>query len=56
MDEARLYEGLLALIPTALFLPLGMRMTNLFSTKLFNRIIIFLIVIMEIKLVWQDIL
>jgi len=54
MDEARLYEGLLALIPTALFLPLGMRMTNMFSTKLFNRIIISLIVIMEIKLIWRD--
>ncbi|NQU71298.1 MAG: sulfite exporter TauE/SafE family protein [Rhodospirillales bacterium] len=56
MSEARLYEGLLALIPTALFLPLGMRMTNLFSTKIFNRIIICLIVIMEIKLIWRDIL
>jgi uncharacterized membrane protein YfcA len=52
MTEARLYEGLLALIPTVLFLPLGMRMTNLFSTKIFSRIIIFLIIIMEIKLIW----
>jgi uncharacterized protein len=56
MNEARLYEGLLALIPTALFLPLGMRVTNLFSTKMFNRIVIILIVIMEIKLIWGDIL
>lgn len=56
MDQARFSEGLLALIPTALFLPLGMRMTNLFSTKIFNRLIIFLIVFMEIKLIWRDIL
>jgi uncharacterized membrane protein YfcA len=56
LDEARLTEGLLALIPTVLFLPLGMRMTNLISAKLFNRIIILLIVIMELKLVWGAIL
>lgn len=52
MDQARLYEGLLALIPTAVFVPLGMRLTHRFSTKMFNRIIILLIVLMEIKLIW----
>ncbi len=53
MDAARLQEGLLALVPTALFLPFGMRMTRRIGTRIFNRLIVGLIVVMEAKLIWQ---
>jgi len=46
-------QGLLALIPVVVFVRLGMRMTRLISAKLFDRLIIGLIVVMEGKLVWQ---
>ncbi len=52
-DQERALQGLLALIPVVIFVRLGMRMTRLISAKLFDRLIIGLIVVMELKLVWQ---
>ena len=53
MDRTRLLQGLIAVIPTVIFVPLGMRMTRLISAKLFNRMIIALVIAMEIRLIWQ---
>ena len=53
MDQERMIQGLLALIPTMLFTPLGMRTTRLISQKLFSRLIVGLVMIMEAKLAWQ---
>lgn len=53
MDQARLMQGLIAVIPVVIFVPLGMRMTKLVSARLFNRMIIALVIAMEIKLIWQ---
>ena len=36
-----------------LFTPLGMRTTRLISQKLFSRLIVGLVMIMEAKLAWQ---
>ena len=52
-DQERVLQGLLALIPVVVFVRLGMRMTRLISAKLFDRLILGLIVVMEGKLVWQ---
>ncbi len=52
-DLERVLQGLLALIPVVVFVRLGMRMTRLISARLFDRLIIGLIVVMEGKLVWQ---
>ena len=52
-DQERVIQGLLALIPVVIFVRLGMRMTRLISAKLFDRLIIGVIVLMEAKLVWQ---
>ena len=52
-DQERAMQGLLALIPVVIFVRLGMRMTRMISAKLFDRLIIGLIVVMEGKLVWQ---
>ncbi len=52
-DQERLAQGLLALIPVVVFVRVGMRMTRLISAKLFDRLIIGLIVVMEGKLAWQ---
>jgi len=52
-DQERVMQGLLALIPVVIFVRLGMRMTRLISAKLFDRLIIGVIVAMEGKLVWQ---
>ncbi len=48
-----LAQGLIALIPVAIFLPIGMRVTPHISKRWFNRVIVTLIVIMELKLIWQ---
>lgn len=53
MDRTRFIEGLLALIPMAMFLPVGMRMSRHIGARTFNRLIIGLVVVMEIKLIWQ---
>jgi uncharacterized membrane protein YfcA len=52
-DQDRLLQGLLALIPVVVFVRIGMRLTRYISAKLFDRLILGLIVIMEAKLVWQ---
>ena len=52
-DTERVAQGLLALIPVVVFVRLGMRMTRRVSARLFDRVIIGLIVVMEGKLVWQ---
>jgi hypothetical protein len=56
LDVQRLGEGLLAVIPTLLFVPLGMRMTRLLSPQLFNRIIIACVVAMEARLIWKAVI
>ncbi len=53
MDQTRLLQGLIAVIPTVIFVPLGMRMTRMISQTLFSRLIICLVIAMEGKLIWQ---
>lgn len=48
----RIVQGLLAVIPVMLFIPLGMRMTKKISPRAFSLVIIALIAAMEVKLVW----
>ena len=50
MNQERLLQGLLAVIPTLIFVQLGMWTTRFVSRKWFNRIIIAFIVAMEIKM------
>lgn len=50
MDQERLLQGALAVIPTLIFVQLGMWTTRFVSRKWFNRIIIAFIVAMEIKM------
>ena len=52
-DRQLLGQGILALVPIGVFLPLGMRVTPYISHEWFNRVIVTLIVVMEVKLVWQ---
>ncbi len=52
-DQERVAQGLMALIPVVVFVRLGMRMTRLISVRLFDRLILGLIVVMEGKLVWE---
>ena len=54
-DQERLGQAVLALIPIALFLPLGMRTTRYISKQWFNRVIVTLIIVMEVKLIWQGV-
>ena len=53
MDQTRLLQGLIAVIPTVIFVPIGMRLTRAISQKLFNRLIVGLVIVMECKLIWQ---
>ena len=48
-------QGILALIPIAVFLPLGMRVTPYISKAWFNRVIVTIIVVVEAKLIWQGV-
>lgn len=50
LDTERLWQGLLAIIPTILFTQIGMWSTRYLSPALFNKLIIAFIIIMEIKL------
>ena len=52
-DWQLLGQGILALVPIAVFLPLGMRTTPYISKEWFNRVIVTLIIVMEAKLIWQ---
>lgn len=56
MDGQRMMEGLLAVIPTLLFVPLGMKTLKYVSPRVFNNIIIGCIVVMEARLIWKQIL
>ena len=51
-DQDRIIQGLLAIVPVLIFVPVGMRLTRYISPKAFNWIIIGLIAAMEVKLVW----
>lgn len=51
-DQERVFQGLLAIIPVMIFIPLGMRLTRRISPRMFNWIIVGIIAIMEMKLVW----
>jgi uncharacterized protein len=53
MDPQRLMIGAIAVIPTILFVQLGMRTTKHVSPKLFNRIIIGFVVLMELRLIYK---
>ena len=52
-DQERIIQGLLAIIPVMIFIPIGMRMTQKVSARTFNLIIVGIIVAMEAKLVWS---
>ena len=54
MDLERMVQGLIAVVPTMLFVQLGMRTTRFLSPKLFNRLIIACIVAMEARLIWKE--
>jgi uncharacterized protein len=51
-DQERIIQGLLAIIPVMIFIPLGMRMTKRVSARVFNLVIIGVIALMEVQLVW----
>ena len=53
MHQERLLHGVLAIIPSLLFVQIGMWTTPYISPKWFNRIVIAIVVIMEAKLIWQ---
>ena len=52
-DQERLLQGLLAVIPATLFVQIGMWTTPYISKKWFNRLVIAIVCIMEIKLIFQ---
>lgn len=51
----RIVEGLLAVIPMFVFQAIGMKLMGRVSPVLFNRAVITVILVMEIKLVWNGI-
>lgn len=51
-DQERIVQGLLAIIPVVIFIPLGMRLTGRVSPRVFSLVIVGLIAAMEVKLVW----
>ncbi len=51
----RFFEGCLALIPLFVFQYIGMRMMGRISPRVFNGAVVAIIVVMEIKLVWEGI-
>lgn len=55
-DWQLLGQGVLALVPIAVFLPLGMRVTPYISKAWFNRVIVTIIIIVEVKLIWQGVM
>ena len=50
-DHERIVQGLLAIIPVMIFIPLGMRLTERVSARVFNLIIVGIIAAMEVQLV-----
>jgi hypothetical protein len=53
MDSERMLQGAWAIIPTIIFVQIGMWTTPYISPKWFNRLIITFVVAMEFKLIWQ---
>ncbi len=51
-DQERIVQGLLAILPVMIFIPLGMRLTKRVSPRVFNLLIIAIIALMEVRLVW----
>jgi uncharacterized protein len=51
-DQERIFQGLLAIIPVVIFIPLGMRLAKRVSARVFNLMIVGIIAAMEVKLVW----
>ena len=45
-------QGLLAIIPVMIFVPIGMRLTKRISAKAFSMVIIGIIALMEVRLIW----
>ena len=50
--QDRIIQGLLAIIPVVFFIPLGMRLTQRVSPRVFNLMIVGIIAAMEVQLVW----
>ena len=51
-DQERVIQGLLAIIPVMIFIPLGMRLTERVSARVFNLLIVGIIAAMEVRLIW----
>ena len=51
-SDAHIVQGLIAIIPVMIFIPLGIRLTEKVSARMFNMVIISIIAAMEVKLVW----
>ncbi len=52
-DAERVVQGLLAIIPVAVFVPLGMRMASRISPLAFKLMIVGVIGLMEVRLIWK---
>lgn len=52
----RVFEGVIALAPVVIFLPLGMRMAKRISRAIFDRLLISILVLMEFKLLYDGLL
>ncbi|HLQ26131.1 MAG TPA: hypothetical protein VK138_09660 [Acidiferrobacterales bacterium] len=53
LTQNRLLEGLLALLPIVIVLPLSMRLARIISRRVFDAILITLLSVMELKLVYD---
>ena len=51
-DQERIVQGLLAILPVMIFIPLGMRLTKRVSPRMFSLLIVAIIALMEVRLVW----
>jgi uncharacterized membrane protein YfcA len=49
----RFAEGLLALVPSVLGIPLGVRLARRLDAKQFNRWLMAVLILMEVRLIWQ---
>ncbi len=52
LTPQRLLEGIVALVPVALFLPLGTRWARRISPRTFSRMLIAVLIAMELRLLW----
>lgn len=51
--QERFIQGLLAVIPATLFVQIGMWTTPYISAKWFNRLVLAIVCVMEVKMIWQ---